>query len=80
MAAPQASRLASQMQISHAILANSEVVNLKVTTEKLEKSQVALQVEVEPEILEQTLQRAYRRLVNRTQIQASARERPRERC
>ena len=41
---------------------------MKVTTEKLEKSQVALQVEVEPEILEQTLQRAYRRLVNRTQI------------
>lgn len=42
--------------------------SLKVTTEKLEKSQVALQVEVEAEILEQSLQRAYRRLVNRTQI------------
>ncbi len=41
---------------------------MKVTTEKLEKSQMALEVEVEPEVLERSLERAYRRIVNRANI------------
>lgn len=41
---------------------------MKVTTEKLEKSRVALQVEVEPEMVERSMERAYRRIVNRANI------------
>ncbi|MBI2886656.1 MAG: trigger factor [Chloroflexi bacterium] len=41
---------------------------MKVDAEHLEKCQVALQVEVEPEQLERSLDRAYRRLANRTNI------------
>ncbi len=41
---------------------------MKVTTERLEKSRVALQVEVDPAVLEKSLDRAYRRIVNRTNI------------
>ena len=41
---------------------------MNVTTEQLEKRQVALQVEVEPERLERSMERAYRRIVNRTNI------------
>jgi trigger factor len=41
---------------------------VKVSTEKLEKSRVALDVEVEPEQLEKSMDRAYRRLVAGTSI------------
>jgi trigger factor len=41
---------------------------VKVSTEKLEKSRIALDVEVEPEQLEKSMDRAYRRLVARTPI------------
>lgn len=41
---------------------------MKVSTEKLEKSRIALDVEIEPEQLEKSMDRAYRRLVARTQI------------
>ncbi|MSQ26531.1 MAG: trigger factor [Dehalococcoidia bacterium] len=41
---------------------------MKVTTERLEKSRVALQFEIEPTVLEKSLDRAYRRIVNRTNI------------
>ena len=41
---------------------------MKVSTEKLEKSRIALDVEVEPEQLEKSMERAYRRLVSRTPI------------
>ena len=40
----------------------------KFTTEKLEKSRMSVQVDVEPDDIEKFLQRAYRRLVNRTLI------------
>ena len=41
---------------------------MKVTTEKLERSQMAVEVEVEPEQLEKSMERAYRRLANRADI------------
>ncbi len=41
---------------------------MKVSTEKLEKSRIALDVEIEPEQLEKSMDRAYRRLVARTPI------------
>lgn len=41
---------------------------MKISTERLEKSQMALEVEVEPEQLERSMDRAYRRLVAKTNI------------
>jgi len=41
---------------------------VKVSTEKLEKSRIALDVEIEPDQLEKSMDRAYRRLVARTPI------------
>ncbi|MCX6024394.1 MAG: trigger factor [Chloroflexi bacterium] len=41
---------------------------MKVTTEKLPRSQVVLNIEVEPEVMEQSMQRAYRRVAGRTPV------------
>ncbi|MBI4496494.1 MAG: trigger factor [Chloroflexi bacterium] len=41
---------------------------MKITTEKLPRSQVLLNIEVEPEQMERSLERAYRRIANRTTI------------
>lgn len=41
---------------------------MKVTTESTENSQVVLQVEVEPEEMEKSLEKAYKRIVNKVNI------------
>lgn len=41
---------------------------MKVSTEQLEKRQIALEVEVDADQLEKSMERAYRRLVNRTAV------------
>ncbi|MDP2950594.1 MAG: trigger factor family protein, partial [Chloroflexota bacterium] len=41
---------------------------MKVSTERIPESQVVLEIEVEPERLEASLERAYRRLAQKTRI------------
>jgi trigger factor len=41
---------------------------LKVSTERIPESQVVLEIEVEPERLERSLERAYRRLAQKTEV------------
>ncbi|KPJ49182.1 MAG: hypothetical protein AMJ38_03820 [Dehalococcoidia bacterium DG_22] len=41
---------------------------MKVTTERIPESQVVLEIEVEPERLERSLERAYRRLAQKTEV------------
>ena len=41
---------------------------MKVSTERIPESQVVLEIEVEPERLERTLERAYRRLAQKTEV------------
>ena len=43
-------------------------VSLKVSTERIPQSQVVLEIEVEPERLEKSLDAAYRRMVQRTNV------------
>ena len=41
---------------------------MKVSTERVPQSQVVLEIEVEPERLEKSLDAAYRRIVQRTNV------------
>lgn len=58
----------SRKRVRHAIMPAEVGERVKVTTEKLERSQMAVEVEIEPEMLEHSMERAYRRLANRTNI------------